>query len=161
VIAIDGCREQVAGIGELVVSRDPDTVIVAHGLGSCVAVAAWDPVVRAAGMAHFMLPEGPPGGPPAKYVRGGMDALLASFRSIGGQPRRARIRVAGGASMLQLAGNGLEIGRRNAEAVQAELDRAGLSVHAADLGGGSGRTIQLSVADGRLLVRSLGTTIEL
>ena len=47
----------VVGIAELAVSQTPHDVIVTHALGSCIAVCVWDPVVRVAGLLHFLLPE--------------------------------------------------------------------------------------------------------
>ena len=49
----------VAGIGEMVMSSRLGAHLVAYGLGSCIALAVWDPRTRVAGLAHFMLPTGP------------------------------------------------------------------------------------------------------
>lgn len=151
----------VAGIGEMVVSRDPQAALVAYGLGSCVALVAWDPRTLVGGLAHFMLPSGPSGGPPVKFVDGGLATFLDAFARKGGRPGQARLRAAGGASMLAIASAGLEIGRRNAEAVADGLAGLGLALHAADVGGTAGRTVQLEVATGRLLVKSVSTVTTL
>ncbi len=146
----------VAGIGELVTSRDPAATLVAYGLGSCVALAAWDPVTRASGLAHFMLPAGAASGcAPVKFVEGGFDHFLEQFRAVGGSPARAQFKAAGGAAMLSVMAGSLDIGRRNADAVVGSLSRAGLRLHASELGGTVGRTVQLSVATGRLHVKSI------
>ncbi|HEX8941049.1 MAG TPA: chemotaxis protein CheD [Candidatus Limnocylindrales bacterium] len=155
-----------AGIGELVVSGRPDEVLAAYGLGSCVALVAWDATARVGALAHFMLPAPPPGtspaaATPAKFVESGIEPLLAAFRSAGGDPGRATFRAAGGAAMLALSSGDLAIGRRNAEALSAGLAARGLRLAASDLGGSQGRTVQLEVGSGRLLVRSLTTTREL
>jgi len=151
----------VAGIGEMVISKDPKTTLVAYGLGSCVALAAWDPDTTVGGLAHFMLPAGPPGGPPVKFVEGGLQAFLEAFARHGGRPGQARLKAAGGAAMLSIMSGGLEIGRRNAEAVAAGLAALGLTLHARDLGGTAGRTVQLEVGTGRLLVKSVSTVTTL
>lgn len=148
----------VAGIGELVSSADPDHTLVCYGLGSCVALSAWDPRVRAAAMAHFMLPSGAGGGPPVKFVDEGFDRLLAALRAVGGSPARAEFKAAGGASMLAVMAGALDIGRRNAQAVEARLAGAGLRLAASDLGGSAGRTVQLAVGNGRLLIKSVSGT---
>ena len=49
-----GQRMIVVNLGEIKVSQRPQEVLVAHGLGSCVAIAAVDPVVKAAGLAHVV-----------------------------------------------------------------------------------------------------------
>lgn len=155
-----GVRLIAAGIGELVVSADPATVLVAYGLGSCVALAAHDARGGIAALAHFMLPAGTASAEaPVKFVEPGLDAFLEAFVAAGGDPARATYKAAGGAAMLRLAGGGLDIGQRNAEAVRRGLERRGLRLAAADLGGSAGRTVQLETRTGRFLVRSIvGTT---
>jgi len=148
-------RILAAGIGELVVSADPGDVLVAYGLGSCVALAAWDPTKKLAGLAHFMLPAGPLAEPPAKFVDSGLVAFLAAFEQAGGTPRRAHLKAAGGAAMLAIVATSMEIGKRNAAALESALGARGLRLRAHDLGGKSGRTVQLEPATGRLLVKSV------
>ena len=150
-----GTQLLAAGIGEMVFSKDPKTTLVAYGLGSCVALVAWDPHSGVGAMAHFMLPAGPPGGPPVKFIDGGLKAFLDRFAKHGGRSGRAQFKAAGGAAMLAIAPGGLEIGRRNAEAVVSGLAAVGLTLLARDLGGTSGRTVQLEVGTGRLLVKSV------
>lgn len=151
----------VAGIGELVATADREATLVAYGLGSCIGLAAWDPQTHAAALAHFMLPTGSAGGQPAKFVEGGFEALLERFAAIGGSVRRAELKAAGGASMLSVMVGSLDIGRRNSEAVAARLAAHGLRLAAADFGGSAGRTVQLSVADGRFHVKSVARSAVL
>jgi chemotaxis protein CheD len=151
----------VAGIGEMVLAGDAGAQLVAYGLGSCVALALWDPQTRVGGLAHFMLPSGSAGGPPVKFVETGMGTFLAAFEAKGGSTRRARIKAAGGAAMLAVSASGLEIGKRNAQAVEAALRGRGLALHATDLGGNAGRTVQLEVGTGRLQVKSVMKTADI
>jgi len=146
----------VAGIGDMVITDDPAAGLVAYGLGSCVALAAWDPATMTAGLAHFMLPSGTSGGGPVKFVDRGLPAFLAAFEARGGSIRRACFKVAGGAAMLAIHASSLGIGRRNAEAVTAAMAARGLTFAATDLGGTVGRTVQLDASDGRLHIRSVG-----
>ena len=93
----------VAGIGDMVFSRDTDKTLVAYGLGSCVGLSAWDPVSRVGGLAHFMLPAGDDaGGGPVKFVDGGFERFVRTFAQHGGHARRAHFKAAGGASMLTM-----------------------------------------------------------
>jgi chemotaxis protein CheD len=159
---VDVARDEhpllVAGIGDMVVTDDPAAGLVAYGLGSCVALAAWDPATMTAGLAHFMLPTGTSGGGPVKFVDRGLPAFLAAFEARGGSTRRARFKLAGGAAMLAIHTSSLGIGRRNAEAVQSAMATLGLTTTATDLGGTVGRTVQLDASDGRLHIRSVGRT---
>jgi chemotaxis protein CheD len=145
----------VAGIGEMVVTGNPQAALVAYGLGSCVALAMWDPRSHTAGLAHFMLPTGPLGHPPVKFVDSGLPQFVSEFKRRGGDPKRAQLKAAGGAAMLAIMVSGMEIGKRNAEALDIALDRHGLRLHRRDLGGTSGRTVQLEPATGRLLIKSV------
>jgi chemotaxis protein CheD len=147
----------VAGIGEMVVTRDPSVMLIAYGLGSCVALTLWDPQTKTAALAHFMLPSGPLNSPPVKFVDSGLPTLLAEFQRAGGQPRRAQLKAAGGAAMLAVVATTMEIGKRNAEALQIALGQNGLRLHQQDLGGKSGRTVQLEPATGRLLIKSVSS----
>ena len=45
------------GLGELVISSDPEDVLVAYGLGSCVGIAMYNPVTKTGGLLHAVLPE--------------------------------------------------------------------------------------------------------
>lgn len=152
----------VAGIGEMVVTGDPGAILVAYGLGSCVALSVWDPRTRVAGLAHFMLPSGPTvATPPVKFVDGGMRTFLDAFTSAGGNLARGLFKAAGGAAMLTVSIGTLEIGRRNAGAVAAALAGAGLRLHASDLGGNVGRTVQLEAGSGRFIVKSVSSSAVL
>jgi chemotaxis protein CheD len=151
----------VASIGEMVLSSSPDSHLVAYGLGSCVALSAWDPRTRVGGLAHFMLPSGPTnGGGPVKFIDSGLGNFLAALEDRGAVVSRSVFKAAGAASMLAIAG-GLAIGTRNAETIQAALSERGLHLSACALGGTTGRTVQLEVGDGRFLVKSLLSVTEL
>jgi chemotaxis protein CheD len=151
----------VAGIGEMVLSSSADAHLVAYGLGSCIALAVWDPRVKVGGLAHFMLPAGPAGGgSPVKFIDPGLDTYFAALESKGAMLSRCVIKAAGAAAMLTVGG-GLAIGKRNAETIQAALATRNLTLAAAALGGTAGRTVQLEVGDGRFLIKSLSSVTEL
>lgn len=154
-------REALVGMGEMVVTSEPDTVLVAHGLGSCVGVAAYDPVARVGGLLHVMLPERSTRGEdsnPCRYADTGIAAMLAELRARGAYPKRLVIKAGGGASTVSLPGSdpGLRVGKRNADAVRAALGLHGLSLAADDFGGGTGRTMRLWLSDGAVTVQEVG-----
>jgi chemotaxis protein CheD len=159
--ATDDSTVLVAGIGEMVLSSSPDSHLVAYGLGSCVALAAWDPRTHVGGLAHFMLPSGPTNGSgPVKFIDTGLDTFLEALEAEGAVTSRIVLKAAGAASMLAISG-GLAIGTRNAETIQAGLTERGLRLAAGALGGTAGRTVQLEVGDGRFLIKSLSSVTEL
>ncbi len=151
----------VAGIGEMVMSSSTEAHLVAYGLGSCIALAIWDPRAKVGGLAHFMLPAGPANAAsPVKFIDTGLDPFLRALEGKGAMLSRSSIKAAGAAAMLTVGG-GLAIGKRNAEALQAALADRGLSLNASTLGGNAGRTVQLEVADGQFLIKSLSSVTEL
>jgi chemotaxis protein CheD len=150
-----------AGIGEMVLSSSPDDHLIAYGLGSCIALAVWDPRARVGGLAHFMLPSGPANSSsPVKFIDTGLDTFLRALEAQGAVLNRSTLKAAGAAAMLTVGG-GLAIGKRNEEMMQTSLTERGLNLTAASLGGNVGRTVQLEVADGRFLIKSLSSVTEL
>jgi chemotaxis protein CheD len=148
------------GLGEMIISRNAEDVLVAFGLGSCLGIGMYDRRVMVAGMVHAVLPQRDNGGDPLspKYVDSGLDALLKAMHEAGAQRDSLILRVAGGANMLVAPGMSsfMNIGERNAAVFAAKVVTLNLAVQAHDLGGHVGRTVRLYVANGRLTVRSMG-----
>lgn len=149
------------GIGDLHLTDDPNTVLVAHGLGSCVGISAYEPSTRLAALLHVMLPsstEAKEAVVPTKYADTGIAMMLDLLRERGAAVRRLQIRAAGGASILLAPGFGdkFRIGERNAAAVQEAIKRHGVRLAAHDLGGRHGRTMELHVDTGLVTVRTIG-----
>ena len=148
------------GLGEIKVSDSPLDVLVAYGLGSCVGVGFYDPVKRVAGLLHAVLPERVNGSDPvlAKYVDTGIQKLVAEVEALGALRSRLVVRMAGGATMLLSPGVNMSfnIGERNVAKAQATLKALSFRITAQEVGGNSGRTVRLYVADGRMTVRVLG-----
>jgi chemotaxis protein CheD len=151
------------GLGECAVSRNPEDVLVAYGLGSCLGISMIDPVTRIAGLLHAVLPEavnGLPSSDPAshKYVDRGIENLLAALVKEGANKSRIVVRVIGGANMLISPGltNSFDIGTRNMEMARKTLDRLNMTIAAEEVGGHTGRTVHVYVADSRVTVRVIG-----
>ncbi|HWP29177.1 MAG TPA: chemotaxis protein CheD [Chloroflexota bacterium] len=153
------------GLGELHVAQEGE--LIAYSLGSCVAICLYDPVSRAAAMAHVVLPAAPASGPgatPGKFADTAVPALLEALLGVGASPTRLHCWLAGGAAVLPLGGGGSlpNIGQRNAEAARAALARARIAVRGEALGGNRGRTVRLLAGVGRVLVRTVsGPEVEL
>jgi len=151
----------VAGIGEMVISSSPDAHLVAYGLGFLYRPGRLGPRSKVGGLAHFMLPQRTAnGGSPVKFIDTGLDTYLRALEARGAMLSRCTIKAAGAAAMLTVGG-GLAIGKRNAESMQAALTQRGLGLGPTALGGNAGRTVQLEVADGRFLIKSLSSVSEL
>lgn len=159
-------------MGELALGTRPGEVLEARGLGSCVGLALVDDRARIAAVAHVMLPQAPPalrlaGRPtwPARYADLAVDAALDAIEAAGGSRSRLRAFLAGGSQMFEgiLDSEQLQMGRRNVEGVERALEARGIAVVDRDVGGSSGRTLEVDVAS--LVVRVatplVGTVREL
>jgi chemotaxis protein CheD len=148
------------GLGELQISRSPQDVLVAYGLGSCVGVGMYDPAARVAGLLHAVLPNHPNGGSDqaAKYVDSGILTLMVQILKAGAERHRLVIRMAGGANMLVAPGfsQTFNIGSRNVDAAMATLGTLNLRIASQEVGGNTGRTLRFYVADGRMTIRTIG-----
>lgn len=150
------------GLGEIGVTCYDSDPLVAHGLGSCIALCLFDPVSKVAGLAHVVLPgKDPADAPNGKFAGSALPALLAALRNAGGaaELRRYQARLAGGAHVLAIGGSGSlpRIGDKNVEAVKAALAAACVPVVGEHVGGGKGRTVWFDARDnGRIRVRTIG-----
>ena len=151
----------VLGLGELHASDDPDDVLACIGLGSCVALCAYDPYARIGGMVHLVLPnsvEGRTNGSDAKFVNLGIPLLLQRMETLGAIRRRTAVKLVGGAHMIVVPGfeKMPNIGDRNVEAARIMIASLGLKLCGGDIGGNRGRTVRLFVASGQLTVSTAG-----
>ena len=91
-------------IGEIRVARGP-AVLEANALGSCIAVALYDPFCRVGGMAHVMLPGAAPRkehaeGRQYRYAKNAVDNLVQNILAAGGRRENLVAFAAGGGNVL-------------------------------------------------------------
>jgi len=156
-------RLMVVGIADCASSADTDVVLTTYALGSCIAVAAWDPCAKVGGLLHFLLPdsklESARGqGNPFLYADTGVPRLIQSCVSLGAEKSRLVIFAAGGAQVLAIH-KSFQVGARNREKYRQALLDSGLTPQAEALGGSLSRSLKLEVATGRCIVRE-GVTPE-
>ncbi|MCS6776728.1 MAG: chemotaxis protein CheD [Chloroherpetonaceae bacterium] len=148
----------MVGMGEVKITRSAGGVLIALGLGSCIGVCAYDPQARVAGMAHVVLPDSAGNTEvPGKFADTAIPFLVEAMRREGASVTRIRVALAGGAQLFRHQGTGarLDVGPRNAEAVQAALERLNIYPVAMDVGGSAGRTVHL-YHDGVVRVKTIG-----
>jgi chemotaxis protein CheD len=146
-------------IGDVKVAGDGATLLTI-GLGSCVAIALYDPEVRIGGLAHAMLPHpsnGRKDAPPGRFAATAVPQLVELMKEAGAAPERIRARLAGGASMFRdlLEGDGLKLGRRNVDAAREALAALDIAIDGEDVFGTYGRSVYLNTGDGSLRVTSV------
>jgi len=151
------------GLGEQAVSRDPEDILVAYGLGSCLGVSMIDPVARVSGLLHAVLPRPADGVDRGglntyKYVESGIEGLVAALIKQGANKDRLIVRLVGGANMLISPGltSSFDIGTRNIETARAALQRLNMKIAAEEVGGHTGRTTRVYVGESRVTVRVIG-----
>jgi len=150
----------VVKVADAAASNDTGADLVTHSLGSCLGVTLYDPVTHVGALLHVMLPDSSidparASQNPCLFVDTGMIRLLQMFARVGGVAARARIKVAGGAQMLDEKGV-FRIGERNVQALQQVLAAHSLAVAAWEVGGVLSRTLRLNIATGEVTIQSPG-----
>jgi chemotaxis protein CheD len=159
----DGCRFScplrpapcALGPGEIFFSRTPATIVAV--LGSCVAVALWDPESRAGGMNHYLLPRWRGGAESAKYGDVANLRLLARFERAGIPPPRLRAKVFGGACVMKaLCGRPNPLCAQNVAEARELLAAHAIPIDEEHVEGTAGLRVVFDTADGTASVRRLG-----
>lgn len=150
----------IVNVSDAKTSGDPADVLVTYSLGSCIGVTVYDPVQHVGGMLHFQLPTSTLDAnrarqAPLMFADTGMETLLKQMEQAGAQKKRLKVKIAGGAEMLNDGGL-FNIGRRNHAAIRKVLWQHGLFIDAEDVGGKTPRNLYLQVADGTVLTKAQG-----
>jgi len=157
------------GVAELKVT-DGSSVLASFGLGSCIAVAMYDPLRKVAGLAHVMLPDSrgkePPDGARGKFADIAVPVLVEELVRLGARKNGLRCKIAGGAQMFEIPGASRKesslavgptahIGARNIQAVKEEVQKLKIPLVAEDTGGNYGRTVRFNPSTGEVEVSSI------
>jgi chemotaxis protein CheD len=157
--------KRLVGIGEMIISDNPEDVLYSPSLGSCLGVALYDRQLKLGGLVHCLLPfsQADPEkarSNPSLYVDSGVSLLFEAFLQRGSDKRRIVVKAAGGAAINDSQGY-FDIGNRNFTVLRKLLWKNNLLLTAADVGGGSSRTVSLHVGTGAYFVRKNGAEEEL
>jgi chemotaxis protein CheD len=148
------------GVGEIVVSKTPDNVLVTS-LGSCVAVIMLAPGICGAGLAHVALPSSSVNIEqslikPGYYADTGIARLLSAMDKLhDGKRGRLLVKLVGGANIMD-PDNTFDIGKRNVLAIKKILWENRLGVLVEDLGEDISRNVRVRVDTGQVSVKTLG-----
>ena len=152
------------GMADLNICKAPD-MITTLGLGSCIGIAVYDPVLKIGGLAHIMLPDSTQmrtNSNIAKFADTGIEELVKRVVMAGANKRRLVAKIAGGAKMFQVSGLSTvgNVGERNAQASRAKLKQLGIPLLAEDTGLNYGRTVELYPETGEFRIKAVGKTIR-
>lgn len=155
----------IIDIADYVVTKNAEDVLVTYALGSCIAVILYDPVKKAGGMIHYMLPMSSTNPDkaklkPAMFADTGVPLLFHSMYDLGCQKSDLVVKVAGGGQLYDDNGT-FEIGKRNITVLRRMLWKTNVLVTTEDVGGPKSRTVSLTVGTGRCLVKSKDEEYEL
>jgi chemotaxis protein CheD len=155
----------VVNVSDAKLSNSLEDVIATYSLGSCIGVSLYDPVVKLGGMLHFQLPSSSLHADrarqvPTMFADTGMSHLLAHMEAHGAMRKRMKVKLAGGAQILDDAAM-FNIGKRNHAAIRKILWMQGMFIDGEDIGGTAPRHLYLKVADGEVCVKTQGQTVKL
>jgi chemotaxis protein CheD len=154
----------VAGMGEMVISAQPDAVITCVGLGSCIAVCAYDKLAKVGGIVHVVLPwsHSMTRDNPAKFADTAVPLLIKEITKIGGVRDRLTVKIAGGAQIIVAVGikDFFNTGEKNAIEIRAALEKEKIPLAAADIGGSLGRTVRMYLDTGRITIKTVNGDIS-
>jgi chemotaxis protein CheD len=141
-------------------SKDPEATLVTYSLGSCIGVAIYDPVAKAGGLLHYMLPESNLDGSKAKnnpymFADTGIPFLFKETYRLGAKKQRMKVVVVGGAQILDQKGF-FNIGKRNHMAIRKIFWKNQVMIDHEDVGGNVNRTIRLDIGTGNVHVKVSG-----
>lgn len=98
----------------------------------------------------------------AKYADNAVEDMLESMKDAGAETRRITAVIVGGAHMFQESGDTRpSIGQRNLEGVRAALKRYNIRITEEDTGGDYGRTVEVSVDTGKVVVKSFRRGVKI
>jgi len=152
----------IVDVADFKVSGNSDDILITGALGSCVAVAVYDPQVHVGGLLHFVLPHSSLDEDRARYVPAmfadtGIPLLLQSCYALGGHKKRISIRVAGGAAVPN-SGSDSAMGRENIFAVKKILSEHDFLIEGEDTGDNCIRCVHMLISNGGVMVRSSNRT---
>jgi len=142
------------------VSNDPGEVLITYSLGSCIALAVYDPVVKVGGMLHYMLPDSnldkqKAQERPFMFANTGIPVLFKSCFKLGAKKNRMIVKVAGGSQLMDRS-EFFNIGKRNYAALRKLFWRNNVIIEGEDIGGNVNRTMSLNIGTGTVTLKISG-----
>lgn len=150
----NGLLEIMISMGEIKVSIIP-AMLTCLGLGSCVALFVYDPVMKIGGGAHIMLPDSNSKDPrKQKYANLAPRILLAYLKASGSRKENLKAKIAGGANLLPMINtNNLHIvGKHNINNIKEILIENHIPLVSEDTCGTLGRKAIFDSFTGELMI---------
>lgn len=136
--------------GEVKAGRE-DTLLVSNAIGSCVVIAACDPVGKVGALAHVMIPGAAPPGTTTgrtRYAADAIEELVNRMTELGAKMDRVEVCLVGGGNVLKREDD--SICEANITSVHEILAGKNLKIRAEELRGTERRSIHLDVKKGSI-----------
>jgi len=135
-------------------------ILVTRGLGSCLGITFYDPVKKLGAMAHPMLPDIDKArvkSNPSRFVNSAIMNMIKEFEKAGCPRSRIVAKIFGGARMFTFINvdSALNVGQKNIEIAITTLKEIGIKIAGQEVGGTFGRTIEMNLEDGGVLVKTV------
>lgn len=150
-------------IAELFVGNEEHTVVT-NGVGSCIVILLYDPIMKIGGLAHAILPRKAEARHPTiefasreldagkrfvKFADEAVDLLVGDIEVLGGRRARMIAKLVGGARMFSLLeADKYGIGYHNTESARERLAHYGIVIETEVTGGTVGRNVRFDLATG-------------
>lgn len=146
----------VVDTAQVKVTQAPNR-LVALGVGSCIVITLYDPMLEVGAMAHTMLPDSTKSGPisnPFKFADLAIDQMIRKIESLGSQKQSMEAKIIGGANMFpSLTHESMRAGEENVLAAKKKLKKEGIPLVGEVVGGSVGRSVEFDTASGIVTVR--------
>jgi len=148
-------------IGEMKISNKKGDCLVIYGIGSCLGLAVYEPVLKLGGLIHCQLPLSSIDQEKAKknpllFVDTGIPILLNRILSSGGDKKKLIVKIAGCARIAQKNNDKdiFNIGEKNYIIARRLLWKNDIFIAAEDVGGNFYRTLYFDIGTGLLYVET-------
>lgn len=148
----------IVDLADMKATNNPTGQMATYVLGSCVAVAIYDPEVRVGGLLHFMLPESLLNRQkallnPFFFADTGIPLLFRRAYKLGAEKDRIICKLAGASNVID-PDNLFDIGLRNHLAARRVLSQNNVKIHGECVGGTAGMALKMEMESGRVTVMS-------
>lgn len=157
--------EQVkVGISDYKISEPPNH-LVTIGLGSCIGIALHEPITKKGALIHIMLPESEVFKDTTKWEKFADLAIPRVVEQIQKETGKKKLiaKIAGGASMFKFNNQNdtMQIGKRNALAVEKALNELKIPILGDHTGGKMGRSMFVDLETFEVTVRMVNRELHI
>lgn len=122
-----------------------EETIICTLLGSCVAVAIYDPETKVGGLNHYLLPEPTPHDKMSpRYGTVAILELIAELKKLGAKRENLKAKIYGGGNVINNILSGPSIGTLNIAVAEKTLKQLNIPIVEKNVGGNKARTIKFN-----------------